>query len=36
VAVNLATVYVVFGSTYLAIRLMLKSIPPLIGAGMRF
>jgi hypothetical protein len=36
VIVNLASVYVVFGSTYLAIRIMVESIPPLIGAGLRF
>ncbi len=33
---NLAVVYVVFGSTYLAIRVMVESIPPLIGAALRF
>jgi drug/metabolite transporter (DMT)-like permease len=33
---NLAVVYVVFGSTYLAIRVMVETIPPLIGAGLRF
>lgn len=36
VAVNLAVVYVVFGSTYLAIRVMVETIPPLVGAGVRF
>lgn len=32
----LATVYVVWGSTYLAIRVMVETIPPLLGAGARF
>jgi drug/metabolite transporter (DMT)-like permease len=32
----LATVYVVWGSTYLAIRVMVETIPPLLGAGLRF
>jgi drug/metabolite transporter (DMT)-like permease len=32
----LATVYVVWGSTYLAIRVMVETIPPLLGAGVRF
>ena len=32
----LATVYLVWGSTYLAIRLMVESVPPLLGAGARF
>ena len=32
----LATVYVVWGSTYLAIRVMVQSIPPLLGTGARF
>jgi drug/metabolite transporter (DMT)-like permease len=36
VAINLLIVYVVFGSTYLAIRVMVQSIPPLLGAGLRF
>ncbi|WP_161500959.1 EamA family transporter [Embleya scabrispora] len=36
VAGNLAVVYVVFGSTYLAIRIMVETIPPLVGAGLRF
>lgn len=34
--VALATVYVVWGSTYLAIRVMVETIPPLLGAGFRF
>jgi drug/metabolite transporter (DMT)-like permease len=29
-------VYVVWGSTYLAIRVMVRTIPPLLGAGLRF
>lgn len=32
----LATIYIVWGSTYLAIRVMVETIPPLIGAGARF
>ena len=32
----LATIYVVWGSTYLAIRVMVEDIPPLLGAGLRF
>jgi drug/metabolite transporter (DMT)-like permease len=32
----LATVYLVWGSTYLAIRVMVETIPPLLGAGLRF
>ncbi len=32
----LGVVYVVWGSTYLAIRVMVESIPPLLGAGARF
>ena len=32
----LATIYVVWGSTYLAIRVMVETIPPLLGAGVRF
>ena len=35
-AIALATVYVVWGSTYLAIRVMVETIPPLVGAGVRF
>ena len=31
----LATIYVVWGSTYLAIRVMVEDIPPLLGAGVR-
>jgi drug/metabolite transporter (DMT)-like permease len=33
---SLATVYVVWGSTYLAIRVMVETVPPLLGAGLRF
>lgn len=32
----LATVYVVWGSTYLAIRVAIETIPPLLSAGIRF
>jgi hypothetical protein len=32
---TLATVYVVWGSTYLAIRVVVETIPPLLGAGAR-
>lgn len=32
----LATVYVVWGSTYLAIRVVVESMPPLLAAGARF
>jgi drug/metabolite transporter (DMT)-like permease len=32
----LSIVYVVWGSTYLAIRVMVETIPPLLGAGVRF
>src|SRR5215212_11457548 len=32
----LATVYVVWGSTYLAIRVMVETVPPLLGSGVRF
>src|SRR5215216_4515511 len=32
----MATVYVVWGSTYLAIRVMVETMPPLIAAGFRF
>jgi drug/metabolite transporter (DMT)-like permease len=31
----LATVYLVWGSTYLAIRVMVETIPPLLGSGVR-
>jgi drug/metabolite transporter (DMT)-like permease len=29
-------VYIVWGSTYLAIRIMVETMPPLLGAGVRF
>ena len=32
----LGIVYVVWGSTYLAIRVMVETMPPLLGAGVRF
>lgn len=32
----MATIYLVWGSTYLAIRLMVDTIPPALGAGLRF
>jgi len=32
----LGTVYVVWGSTYLAIRVMVRTVPPLLGAGLRY
>lgn len=34
--VALAVVYVAWGSTYVGIRIMDKTIPPLIGAGIRY
>ena len=36
VVVALLIVYVVWGSTYLAIAVMLDTLPPLIAAGTRF
>jgi drug/metabolite transporter (DMT)-like permease len=36
VAFALLIVYVVWGSTYLGIRVMVESVPPLIGTGARF
>ena len=36
VAVNLLVVYVVWGSTYLAIRLVVETLPPFLAAGARF
>jgi drug/metabolite transporter (DMT)-like permease len=36
VAGALGIVYLVWGSTYLAIRVMVEDIPPLLGAGLRF
>jgi drug/metabolite transporter (DMT)-like permease len=32
----LGTIYVVWGSTYLGIRIMVETVPPLLGAGVRF
>ena len=32
----LSVVYVVWGSTYLAIRFTIESMPPLLSAGVRF
>jgi drug/metabolite transporter (DMT)-like permease len=32
----LACVYVIWGSTYIAIRVMVEDIPPMLGAGARF
>src|SRR3712207_5594088 len=34
--VALGTVYLVWGSTYLGIRVMVETIPPLLGTGARF
>jgi drug/metabolite transporter (DMT)-like permease len=36
VAVALGGIYVVWGSTYGAIRLMVEGLPPLVSAGLRF
>jgi drug/metabolite transporter (DMT)-like permease len=36
VAGALGIVYLVWGSTYLAIRVMVEDVPPLLGAGLRF
>ena len=36
VASALGTLYLVWGSTYLAIRVMVEDVPPLLGAGLRF
>ncbi|MCW6006503.1 EamA family transporter [Micromonospora sp. CPCC 205371] len=36
VGVALAIVYVVWGSTYLAIRIMVEEMPPFVSAGARF
>lgn len=33
---GLSSVYVIWGSTYLAIRVMVETLPPLLGAGARF
>ncbi|HVP01290.1 MAG TPA: EamA family transporter [Solirubrobacteraceae bacterium] len=32
----LGAIYVIWGSTYLAIRVMVRDVPPLLGAGVRF
>ncbi len=36
VVVALLTVYIVWGSTYLAIAVMIETMPPLLAAGVRF
>jgi drug/metabolite transporter (DMT)-like permease len=36
VALALLTVYVVWGSTYLAIRVLVETVPPLLSSGVRF
>jgi drug/metabolite transporter (DMT)-like permease len=36
VPLALAVLYLVWGSTYLAIRVMVEDVPPLLGAGVRF
>jgi drug/metabolite transporter (DMT)-like permease len=33
---RLWSVYLIWGSTYLAIRVMVETVPPLLGAGVRF
>ena len=33
---GLLTIYLVWGSTYLGIRLMVETVPPLLGSGLRF
>jgi drug/metabolite transporter (DMT)-like permease len=33
---GLATIYLVWGSTYLGIRVMVETVPPLLGSGVRF
>jgi drug/metabolite transporter (DMT)-like permease len=35
-AAALATLYVAWGSTYLAIRVLVETVPPLLSAGLRF
>ncbi|HEX4717326.1 MAG TPA: GNAT family N-acetyltransferase [Thermoleophilaceae bacterium] len=32
----LGSIYLIWGSTYLAIRVMVETVPPLVGAGFRF
>jgi drug/metabolite transporter (DMT)-like permease len=36
VGVNLGIVYLIWGSTYLAIRVMVETVPPFVGAGSRY
>jgi drug/metabolite transporter (DMT)-like permease len=36
VGITLVIVYVVWGSTYLAIRIMVEQMPPLVSTGIRF
>ena len=36
VALALGTVYIVWGSTYLAIRFAIETLPPFLMAGVRF
>src|SRR3954462_7616554 len=33
---SLGAIYLIWGSTYLAIRLMVETVPPALGAGVRF
>ncbi|MCW2984860.1 MAG: EamA family transporter, partial [Conexibacter sp.] len=32
----LGAIYLIWGSTYLAIRVMVETVPPALGAGVRF
>lgn len=34
--IALGAIYLIWGSTYLAIRVMVETVPPLLGAGFRF
>jgi len=36
IGIGLAVIYLVWGSTYLAIRIMVEDMPPLLAAGVRF
>jgi drug/metabolite transporter (DMT)-like permease len=36
ISVALWTVYLIWGSTYLAIRIMVRTLPPLLSGGLRF
>jgi drug/metabolite transporter (DMT)-like permease len=36
VALAFASIYVIWGSTYLAIRVLVEEVPPLLAAGLRF